>query len=82
MAGIIDTPSFSKGFICIGNYNMKGYVGRKFIHEEKNGNYISKHFSINQNIVFLESHNGKEFIGNPYYIAKCLLETSKYENIF
>ena len=58
MEGIIDTPLFLKSLIGFGNYNIKGYVGKEFTHEEKNGNYISKHFSINniKRLCFYKSH--------------------------
>lgn len=37
-----------------------------------------KWFSVNKRVVLLESHNGKELMGNPYYIVRYLLETPRY----
>jgi CDP-glycerol glycerophosphotransferase len=41
-------------------------------------NSIRSFFPVRRGVVFLQSHNGKAFIGNPYYIAKHLLQDSKY----
>jgi CDP-glycerol glycerophosphotransferase len=40
---------------------------------------IRSRFPIRKNVVLLESHNGKDFIGNPYYITRHLLMMPEFK---
>lgn len=44
-------------------------------------NMFCKYLPIHKGAVFLESHNGKELMGNPYYITRYLLETLQYAGL-
>lgn len=44
-------------------------------------NTIRSWFPIRNGVVLIESHHGKIFMGNPYYITKHLLEMPQYANL-
>lgn len=43
-------------------------------------NTFRKRCDINGNVILLDSHHGKDFIGNPYYLAKHLVGDSTYND--
>lgn len=43
--------------------------------------FVCDFFDIRRNNVFLESHNGSDFSGNPYYIAKYLVNNVEFRHL-